>query len=84
MKIYYTYILKCSDGTFYTWVTNDLDRRIIEHSEWLIYWSYTHSRRPIKLMYHEEYCDIRDAIQREKQIKWWSRIKKQSLIDWTL
>jgi putative endonuclease len=80
MKTYYVYILQCSDGSYYTGVTNDVERRFYEHQEGLIEGCYTHNKRPLKLMYVEEFTDIVEAISREKQIKGWTRKKKEVLI----
>jgi putative endonuclease len=80
MKNYYVYILQCSDNSYYTGVTNNLERRIYEHQKGLIEKSYTHDKRPVNLKYYEEYDNVLDAISREKQIKGWSRKKKEALI----
>ena len=80
MKTYYVYILQCSDGSYYTGVTNDVERRFYEHQEGLIEGCYTHNKRPLKLMCVEEFTDIVEAISREKQIKGWTRKKKEALI----
>lgn len=81
MKSYYAYILQCSDDSFYTGVTNDINKRFYEHQEGLIEGCYTHNKRPVKLMHVEEFKDILEAINREKQIKGWTRQKKKALID---
>ena len=80
MKPYYVYILRCSDGSYYTGITNSVERRLYEHQEGLIERCYTHNRRPVKLVYVEEYADVIEAISREKQIKGWTRAKKEALI----
>ena len=77
---YYVYIVKCSDQTYYTGATNDIDRRIFEHNNGYNKDCYTYFRRPVKLKYAEEYQYINDAIFREKQINGWSRAKKDALI----
>jgi len=79
MKSYYVYILQCSDNSFYTGVTNDIEKRFYEHQEGLIEGCYTHNKRPAKLMHVEEFADILEAINREKQIKGWTREKKKAL-----
>ncbi|MEW6003412.1 MAG: GIY-YIG nuclease family protein, partial [Nitrospirota bacterium] len=56
------------------------EKRLYEHQEGLITCCYTHDKRPVKLMYVEEYIDVIEAISREKQIKGWSRKKKEALI----
>ncbi|MEW6570576.1 MAG: GIY-YIG nuclease family protein [Nitrospirota bacterium] len=80
MKSYYIYILRCSDGSYYTGVTGDIEKRLYEHEQGLIAGCYTHDRRPVKLMHVEEYAEVNEAISREKQIKGWSRKKKEALI----
>lgn len=84
MKFYYVYILKCSDGSYYTGVTNDLEKRLGEHNSNFSVTSYTYKRRPVKLVYSQQFNDINQAIELEKQIKGWSRRKKEALIngDW--
>ncbi|HDO22209.1 MAG TPA: GIY-YIG nuclease family protein [Nitrospirae bacterium] len=67
-------------GSYYTGVTNDIERRFYEHQEGLIEGCYTHDKRPLKLIHVEEFTDIIEAISREKQIKGWSRRKKEAII----
>jgi putative endonuclease len=74
------YILKCSDGTYYTGSTKDLERRLWEHNNSLGA-NYTKKRLPVKLVYFEEYSRIDEAFYREKQIQGWSRKKKQALVN---
>ena len=80
MKTYYVYILLCADSSTYTGVTGNLERRLYEHQNGLIKGCYTHPRRPVALSFAQEFQDINEAIAREKQIKGWSRKKKQALI----
>ncbi len=80
-KRYYTYILSNkNDTTLYIGVTNDLARRVAEHRSGTIP-GFTQKYNCHKLVYFEEYTDIDQAIAREKQLKKWSRQKKESLID---
>ena len=79
MKDYYVYILKCFDGSYYTGVTNDLNKRLNEHQSGLIK-GFTSYRLPLELVYSERFQDINQAIRLEKQIKGWSRKKKEALI----
>ena len=81
MKIYYVYILKCSDETFYTGITSNLDKRIIEHKSGKHKDSYTYSRRPVSLVFYAEFTEPSKAIEIEKQIKKWSKAKKEALIN---
>lgn len=76
----YVYILECSDGTFYTGSTKDIDLRFNQHQNG-IGAKYTARRLPVKLMYVEEFTLIKDAFYKEKQIQGWSRKKKLALIN---
>lgn len=77
---YAIYILRCSDGTYYTGLTKDLDGRISEHQAGKISGSYTFSRRPVKLVWSIVTASYKEAFQWEHQIKGWSRAKKEALI----
>ena len=81
MKTFFVYILKCSDNTYYTGFTNDLDRRVAEHMEGYNSSSYTHNRRPLILVFFETFNDPNLAIALEKKIKKWSQKKKEALIE---
>ena len=81
MKIYYVYILKCSDNTYYTGFTSNLPQRLEEHRTGRHPESYTHKRRPVYLVFYAEFTELDIAIQTEKQIKKWSRAKKEALIN---
>ena len=81
MNNYYVYILtNKSNKVLYTGVTNNLSRRIYEHKNKLVP-GFTVKYNVSKLVYHEAYDDIRDAIQREKNIKKWYRKWKVELIN---
>jgi putative endonuclease len=79
MKGGWVYILRCSDGSYYTGCTSNIDRRISEH-EVGIYPGYTQNRRPVTLVFSERFNEIRYAIYAERQIKGWTRKKKEALI----
>jgi len=79
MKFYYVYILLCSDGLTYTGITNDVARRLDEHEKSLNRSCFTYKRRPVKLIFHQEFNDVEQAIYFEKKIKKWSGKKKLSL-----
>ncbi|MBV4360322.1 GIY-YIG nuclease family protein [Pinibacter aurantiacus] len=81
---YHVYILKCRDDSYYVGVTNNLERRLYEHNEGFNDHCYTNDKRPVVLVYSELYSDIKRAILREKQLKGWSRKKKEALFnsDW--
>jgi putative endonuclease len=84
MKFYYVYILKCDDESYYTGVTNNLEERMVQHDLGYVVNCYTFKRRPLKLVYNVQMDDINQAIALEKQIKGWSRKKKEAFIneDW--
>lgn len=71
----------CSDGSYYTGMTNDLERRIKQHQSGGNRFSYTSQRLPIKLVWQLQCTNPTEAIKIEKQIKGWSRRKKKALIE---
>ena len=79
MKSYWVYMVLCTDGSYYIGITNDVERRVAEHNSGLDTHCYTFLRRPVKLVYTAEFGEVNDAIRWEKQIKGWSRKKKQAL-----
>jgi putative endonuclease len=76
---FYCYILECSDGTYYTGLTTDPERRLRLHNRGRGA-RYTRSRRPVRLVYVEEQPDRSSAMRREIQIKRMSREAKEKLI----
>jgi putative endonuclease len=74
------YILKCSDGSYYTGSTVNLELRFQQHQHGEGA-NYTKKRLPVELIYFEEYSRIDEAVYREKQVQYWSRKKKEALID---
>lgn len=76
----YTYILKCSDGTYYTGWTNDLDKRLKAHNGGKYGAKYTRNRRPVTLVYYEEFQGKQEAMKREYAIKQLTRKEKENLI----
>ncbi len=80
MKTYYVYILASKSRTLYTGVTNNLERRVVQHRSKL-HEGFTARYNINRLVYYEAFSDIREAISREKQIKGWGRMKKITLIE---
>ena len=81
-KGYYVYIVECADGSFYTGYTSNVERRINEHNYSIKRGAkYTRSRRPVRLLYFEEYKTISLAMKRENQIKKMSRAQKRELVE---
>lgn len=68
MNNYFVYILECSDKSYYTGVTNNLEKRFAEHQSGTIH-GYTSTRLPVKLVYSASFSDINEAIRFEKQLK---------------
>ena len=75
----YTYIVKCKDGTLYTGWTNDIEKRIEAHNAGKGA-KYTKTRRPVELVYLEEFATKEDAMKREYAIKQMKRKAKEALI----
>lgn len=75
------YILRCADQTLYTGVTNDLKRRLTEHSESPLGAKYTRGRRPVELVFTLKTPDKASAMQHEYQIKRLTRSQKLALIN---
>lgn len=73
------YILECSDGSYYTGSTKDLERRLQQHNHGEGA-NHTKKRLPVKLVYYEIIRRIDEAFYREKQVQGWSRKKKEALI----
>jgi len=67
--MYFVYMLECSDGTLYTGIATDLERRLDEHNNSPKGAKYTRARRPVKLVYSEEFTDRSGASRREYEIK---------------
>ena len=74
------YILECSDGSYYTGSTKDIEKRLQEHQDG-VGANHTKKRLPVTLVYYEKYDRIDTAFYREKQVQGWSRVKKEALIN---
>jgi predicted GIY-YIG superfamily endonuclease len=77
------YILRCADGSYYAGHTENLEERFGAHQSGLIE-GYTQKRRPLVLVWSQEFAERDEAFRAERQIKGWSRAKKEALIrgDW--
>ncbi len=73
-------MLRCRDGSYYTGVTNDVQRRFEQHANGLHSYSYTYERRPLTLVYAISFTHPLDAIHFEKALKDWNKKKKEALI----
>ena len=76
----FVYILRCNDGRYYVGSTRDsIEARVNQHQAG-IFGGFTESRRPVTLVYSQEFDRIEDAIRAERQVKGWTRAKKEALI----
>ncbi len=80
---FWVYILECSDGSYYSGHTDDLAKRVDQHQSGSL-GGFTHNRRPVKLVYQQEFSTRDDAFAAECKIKGWSRKKKEAMMrgDW--
>lgn len=79
-KRWCVYILKCSNNTLYTGITNNIERRIKEHNS-KRGGHYTRTFGPVELVWEENYLNRSSALKREHQIKRWTRRKKKALVE---
>ena len=80
---FYLYILRCSDNSYYTGHTDELEERLAKHDRGE-YSGYTSARRPVELAFSHQFPSRDEAFRAEQQVKGWSRRKKEALIggDW--
>ena len=85
MPDFYVYILQCSDKSYYTGHTDDIEKRLCEHYQGKTH-CYTTKRLPVKLVYMQSFCSRTEALAAERKIKGWNRKKKEALMcrNWTL
>lgn len=79
--IYYVYIVECSDGSYYTGYTNNLENRIKEHNNGKRGARYLRGKFPVKLVWHKQYRYYKRALQAESRIKQLSHKQKQELVE---
>jgi predicted GIY-YIG superfamily endonuclease len=82
---FWVYILKCADSSYYTGHTDNLEMRVAEHQAGEIPGCYTQQRRPVTLVFSQSCVTREEALAAERQIKGWSRMKKEAMIsgNWT-
>ena len=80
---FWVYLLRCADHSYYTGHTDNLEKRIVEHQTGEIE-GYTSTRLPVTLVFADEFPTREEALARERQVKGWSRKKKEAMIrgDW--
>jgi tRNA/rRNA methyltransferase len=81
--VFWAYILRCADGSYYTGHTEDLELRVAQHDDGT-FGGYTHDKRPVQLVWSADFPTRIEALEAERKIKGWSRAKKEALIegDW--
>lgn len=78
---YFFYILRCADNSLYCGMTNNLGKRVKEHNSDSARGSkYVRARRPVTMVYHEEFPDIKTAMAREREVKKWRKSEKELLV----
>ncbi len=82
--MFWVYILQCGDKSYYTGHTDNLENRLVQHQHRMIKECYTSTRLPLQLVYFHVFPSREEAVNAERQIKGWSRRKKEALInkDW--
>ena len=80
---FWTYLLRCADGSYYAGHTDDIDLRMAQHATGAL-GGYTAKRRPVDLVWSDQFVSREEAFAAERRIKGWSRAKKEALIagDW--
>jgi putative endonuclease len=81
--MFWVYILRCADDSYYTGHTDNLEKRMAQHQAGKCE-GYTATRRPLQLVWSQECCSREEALSAERQIKGWSRKKKEAMMrgDW--
>ena len=81
---FYVYILKCRDGSYYTGHTDNLEQRLAQHRNRFFPNCYTATRLPVELVFSQTFPTREEALAAERQIKGWSRKKKEAMMrgDW--
>ncbi len=76
---FWAYVLRCADGSYYVGHTDDLEARLAAHQSGLVQ-GYTQKRRPVILVWSQDFPDRDQAFAAERQIKGWNRAKKEALV----
>jgi len=81
---FHVYILKCADNSYYTGHTDNLQQRLAQHHQCYFKGCYTATRLPVELVYSQSFVTREEALASERQIKGWSRKKKEAMMrgDW--
>ena len=77
---FWVYILRCSDNSYYTGHTDNLENRIAQHHQGYFSTCHTYKRRPLELVFSQPFTTRVEALTSEQQIKGWSRKKKEAMM----
>jgi putative endonuclease len=77
--MWFVYILRCADDSYYVGETCDVEQRLVAHNQGCAA-AHTAKRRPVQLAYVEQHASRRICVSRERQLKRWTRAKKEALI----
>jgi predicted GIY-YIG superfamily endonuclease len=77
--MWFLYILRCADDSLYIGATSNVERRVSRHNDGFAA-AYTARRRPVRIVYTEQYAARAECLKRERQLKQWTRAKKEALI----
>ncbi|BBC71066.1 excinuclease ABC subunit C [Altererythrobacter sp. B11] len=77
--VFYAYLLRCNDGSYYAGHTDDLDQRMAQHQTGAL-GGYTAARRPVTLVWSGDFPTREEAFAAERRVKGWTRAKKEALI----
>jgi putative endonuclease len=80
VSVWFVYILRCSNGSLYVGETNNVEQRVADHNRGRGS-AHTAKHRPVEAVYVEQHSDRPASLKREQQLKRWTRVKKQALID---
>ncbi len=80
---FWVYMLHCADRSYYVGHTDELEKRVLQHERGEL-GGYTSTRRPVRVVFTQEFASREEALAAERQIKGWSRQKKEALVrgDW--
>lgn len=82
--MFWVYMLKCADQSYYTGHTDNLENRLMQHHQKMYPTCFTATRLPVQLVFSQEFATREEALTSERQIKGWGRRKKEALVrgDW--
>ena len=78
--MYYFYLVRCADNSLYSGITNDLEKRVIDHNSEKRGAKYTRAKQPVRLVYTEKFENRSLAMKREAEVKKWPKFKKERLV----